>query len=196
MSKKSIDLATSGLNTIPDPEMQDTNLATDSPTDASPAQSQAAVEALTDANPNPQPLADPSPAPTEQAASMPVAPAPPVTAPVTDLDAFLSSLSPEQLAKVRARAITEGFTPSPMQRSLGAVHADGSMTISIHLEPQIVEQLLLWADSDGVDVGEEAKIRINEALTNYLYGDWSAMMAKPAEPPPVSTPAPVPVAAK
>jgi hypothetical protein len=53
------------------------------------------------------------------------------------------------------------------------------MTVEVYLEPIIVEQLELWAEPDGCTLAEEAQKRISEALTNYLYGDWSATVEQP-----------------
>jgi hypothetical protein len=104
------------------------------------------------------------------------------------LEGFIASASPEQLAKIREIAFSTGLAPHAASAS-GHRNADGSMTVSVHLEAPIVEQLELWAEADQCTVAEEAEKRILEALQNYLYGDWSTTL----EPAPV--PVPVPVAA-
>ena len=119
-----------------------------------------------------QPTSDPSPAPT--------LPTPPVVAAVLpDLDSLILNASPEQLAKLRMLAASQGVasitnSPSATKR------ADGTMMIEIALEAPIVEQLEIWAEADGISLAEEAQKRILEALQNYLYGDWSATIVEPA----------------
>jgi hypothetical protein len=39
--------------------------------------------------------------------------------------------------------------------------------------------LEIWAEADGLLLIDEAQKRIVEALENYLYGDWSAVIETP-----------------
>lgn len=122
--------------------------------------------------------------PDTAAPPSPVVPSAPSSlskAAIPDLDEFMRNLTADQIKKVRK--LVDGEPGLIAKREFGTLLPDGSMNITVHLDPQMVEQLMIWAESDGIEVGEEAKLRINEALTNYLYGDWGATMVKPAEPP-------------
>jgi hypothetical protein len=128
---------------------------------------------------------EPSAIEESTAVFIPVAPPAPVAATPKspDLDAILASLSPDQLAKIRLKAIGEGVVPAA---SLGGRKSpDGSLTVTVTLDPMVTEQLELWAEADGCSLVEEAQKRIAESLSNYLYGDWN----------PVPEPEPAPVAA-
>ena len=117
----------------------------------------------------PETAAQPAPTPTSQ---------PPAVAPVLpDLDSLIMGASPEQLTKLRMLVAAKGIA-APSGAS-GAKRADGSMTVEVTLDAPMVEQLELWAEADGCSVGEEAQKRISEALQNYLYGDWSAVIETP-----------------
>ena len=119
------------------------------------------------------PAPEPNPGLVEQAADMTLK----HDAKLADL---LASLTPEQLAKIRLKAIGEGVVPAA---SLGGTKsADGSLTLSVTLDPMVTEQLELWAEADGCTLVEEAQKRITESLQNYLYGDWSVneQIAAPA----------------
>lgn len=105
---------------------------------------------------------------------------------VPSLEAFIASASPEQLIRLRALAAAKGLTTTPA----GATkHADGSMKCEIVISPEIVPQLEEWASADGIPLVEEIQNKVNEALVNYVFGDWSAMQVKPAEVVPVAAPA-------
>jgi hypothetical protein len=114
------------------------------------------------------PAPAPAPATSIAANSLPKLP---------DLDAILSAATPEQLAKLRALSTAKGI--SVPSSAVGTKRADGSMTVEVHLEGPIVEQLELWAEADGCTLIEEAQKRLSEALTNYLYGDWNPVVEQP-----------------
>jgi hypothetical protein len=116
-----------------------------------------------------------SPEPAPAAAPSTVAASP--TSTPANLDEFLASLTVEQLQRVRTLATAKGLAPAT---SSGSVRLpDGSLQVTVTLEPMIVEQLSLWAEGDGVGLEEEARKRILESLQNYLYGDWSAVVEQP-----------------
>ena len=120
----------------------------------------------------PTAMPDAQPSPVATVAVVPVK--------VPDLDTILASLTPDQLLKIRQKAIGEGVVPAA---SLGGTKsADGSLTLSVTLDPMVTEQLELWAEADGCTLVEEAQKRITESLQNYLYGDWSVneQIAAPA----------------
>lgn len=109
---------------------------------------------------------------------------------VPDFDDILSHMTADQLAKVRALAGAKGLAVPAAGD--GAKSADGSLLITIHLDAPVTEQLEIWAEADGCTLVEEAQRRINEALENYLYGDWSTT----PEPSPVAAPVAVATGAK
>jgi hypothetical protein len=107
-------------------------------------------------------------------------PSPAAAAPIAilNLDELLANASPDQLAKIRALAAAKGL--SAPATGVGTKRADGSMDVLVHLDAAVTEQLELWAEADACTLDEEAQKRIQEALQNYLYGDWSAVVEQPA----------------
>jgi len=123
-----------------------------------------------------------TPTPATEATAAPIsatATPTPTPAPMPDLnlDNLLSSLTPDQLAKIRGLAAESGLAVAP--KSSGKL-PDGSMIVSVTLDPQVVEQLSMWAEGDGLDLEAEAQMRVEESLKNYMFGDWSAMKVEPA----------------
>lgn len=102
-----------------------------------------------------------------------------------DLDEFLRGLTADQLQRVKAKIEADSIVPRRLQ-SNALKNADGSLDVLIHIDPVIVEQLELWSDGEGLTLAEEAQNRINEAISGYVFGDWSSAVVKPAEPQPVA----------
>ncbi|HKN69726.1 MAG TPA: hypothetical protein VJX30_01775 [Terriglobales bacterium] len=120
-------------------------------------------------------LAEAMPAP----APSPVIP----TAVTTDLDSLLASLDASQLARMRSMATQKGLIGPDAQ--IAVIAPDGSLTVSVKLDADVVSQLENWREPTDVSLADTATRYIREALTNYLYGDWN----------PVPEPAPVVAAA-
>jgi len=125
-----------------------------------------------------------TPTPATEATAAPIsatATPTPTPAPMPDLnlDTLLSSLTPEQLAKIRGLAAESGLAVAP--KSSGKL-PDGSMTVSVYLGPDIVTQLEAWSEGSDHSLEEEAQMRIGEAITAYLYGDWGAAATAGAAP--------------
>lgn len=100
---------------------------------------------------------------------------------IPDLDAFLATLTADQIAKIRKKVERDSSIVSKQTQSRSAMNPDGSMDVVVHIDAAMTEQLAIWAESDNVDVMEEARIRISESLSNYLYGDWNVpVKAEPA----------------
>ena len=122
--------------------------------------------------------------------SMAGTPAPASTPPVRqstipDLSNLIANLSPDQLNTIRRLSEANGIAvESKGSRTL----PDGSLRVTVTLEPLIVEQLTMWADGDGLTVEEEAQTRLIESIRNFMFGDWSTT--------PEPAPAPVVAATK
>ena len=130
----------------------------------------------------------PTPAETPEAAPQPIATT--VNEPVEgtaltvavlpnldDLDDLLTRMTPDQLKKLKVLAAAKGLTPASVGILGGGSRLpDGSMTVEIHLDAPMTEQLEIWAEADGLTLIEEAQKRILESLENYLYGDWNPVV--------------------
>jgi hypothetical protein len=126
---------------------------------------------------------EPSPQPTADSGIGPIEVAGAVMPNLNDLDGILARMSPEQLQKIRVLAAAKGLTAASAGiAGSGNRLADGSMTVEIHLDAPMTEQLEIWAEADGLALVEEAQKRILESLENYLYGDWNPNI----EPQPVA----------
>ena len=135
------------------------------------------------ASPTPVEADEPSPQPIADAGIMPVEDVAPVMPNLNDLDGLLARMSPEQIQKIRVLAASKGLTTAVAGiAGSGNKLADGSMTVEIHLDAPMTEQLEIWSEADGLTLVEEAQKRILESLTNYLYGDWNPHV----EPQPVA----------
>ena len=117
-------------------------------------------------------IPSPDPQPSADVASQPI---PAASAPAVDLEAIMQSITPEQLSRLKGLAAAKGVEVATGPR----MKPDGGMVVEVELDAQMVEQLKLWAEADGTTLESQAKIRITEALAAYLYGDWSATIAKP-----------------
>ena len=108
---------------------------------------------------------------TEPQLASPTPPAPPASA---DLADFVANLTQEQLAKVRALASAKGISTGPRKGR------NGGVVIEIELPAEVVEPLATWAE----EAGDTFEVFVNkiaaDAITNYCFGDWSAV--RPAEP--------------
>src|ERR1700694_2260269 len=82
-----------------------------------------------------QPSAEtaPEPAPAAVASLIAANPTP------ANLDDFLNNLTPDQLAKIRILAAAKGLTTATAITTAGAKLPDGSMNVSVHLDPQVTE---------------------------------------------------------
>ena len=130
---------------------------------------------------------DAPPSVIDQQATSEAAPTPPtavssiVVPIIPDLESMLASLSPDQLAKLRVIAAAKGVQV-PTSQSVGNRNPNGSMDVNIHLEPEVVEQLVNWSEPGGMTVVEAAQKYISEALVAFLYGDWNPTPEPVAEP--------------
>jgi hypothetical protein len=98
----------------------------------------------------------------------------------TNLEDFLASATPEQLQRLRVLAAANGMATETSAMTGHSVKLpDGSMQVTVMLEPLIVEQLAIWAEGDGISLEEEAQKRISESISNYMFGDWSATVEQP-----------------
>lgn len=110
-----------------------------------------------------------------------VAPAPAIKESIPDIEAFLSTLTAEQLAKVRSKVERDTSSAiSPQFAARAAKNIDGSLNVMVRLDPVVVEQLEQWAEGEGISLMEEAQNRVGEAISNYIFGDWGATQVKPA----------------
>jgi hypothetical protein len=132
-------------------------------------------------SPDVQSVAEAAPEPAPDAVLSPVKPTANFSLRPTDagiLEDFLISATPDQLQKLRVLAAADGLA-SGIQSTGSAKLPDGSMTVTVHLDAPITEQLEIWAEADGCSLVEEAQKRISESLTNYLYGDWNPIVEQP-----------------
>jgi hypothetical protein len=125
-------------------------------------------------SPDAQSTAEASPEPTPAAAPVPVE----ATAKITSLEDFLASATPDQLQRLRTLAAADGLAPASLSADSVKL-PDGSLRVTVVLEPLVVEQLSIWAEGDGVTLEEEAQKRLTESITNYMFGDWSATVEQP-----------------
>lgn len=155
-----------------------------------PGQSQPPVEAQSQTRAGTQPPTDPQAAAQEQAPIPPTAPTAPTVPPVADLAALISTLSPEQLDRVRTLASSRGIAKSISPR----VGPTGGRMVTIEIPAEACEPLSEWAREAGESFEEFVGKVAGDAITNYCFGDWSAVTEKPA--PVIVAAAPEPVAAK
>jgi hypothetical protein len=106
---------------------------------------------------------------------------PVVSAAPADLSEFISRLSPDQLAKVRALAASRGISTGP-RRGPG-----GGLLIEIEIPPEACEPMQTWAESAGEPFEVFVRKIAADAITNYCFGDWSAVRPAEQTAPAVST---------
>lgn len=114
-------------------------------------------------------------------------------APVSDddLPSILRRLNPVQRAKLRSAAISEGL----IQQSGGSrENTDGSLSLMIRVDGDLVPQLRTWAEEASKPVDEQIREIVGMLLSSYLMSPWEASQPVAAGAP-VTTAAP-PAAAK
>jgi hypothetical protein len=138
------------------------------------ASTEAHSEPMAPTSPTPVEADESLPQPAADAGIVPVEVAAAVMPNLNDLDGLLARMSPEQIQKIKVLAASKGLTTAVAGIAGGGNKlADGSMTVEIHLDAPMTEQLEIWAEADGLTLVEEAQKRILESLENYLYGDWN-----------------------
>jgi hypothetical protein len=114
------------------------------------------------------------------------------------LSKLLASLTPEQLATIRQKAVAAGL---PAQGSKIQRLAGGALRLSITLPAEVAEPLLTWADA--ADEATDEKLHpflekiIVDSATAFVFQDWggaerAAETPKPAGGVPTGTPAMAP----
>jgi hypothetical protein len=97
----------------------------------------------------------------------------PSTAPVADddLPSILRRLTPIQRAKLRSAAISEGLI---QQTGSGGVreNTDGSLTVSIRVDGDLVPQLKTWAEEAGMPIDQQIRDIVSMLLSSYLMSPW------------------------
>ena len=133
----------------------------------------------------PQPLVA---IPASTVASLPhpaVAVALPVSVPVPDddLPSILRRLTPIQRAKLRSAAISEGVIQSGGGvGSGGRKNADGSLSVTIRVDGDLVPQLDTWAEEAGVPIDVQIREIVGQLLSGYLMGEWTQPQPVAAAP--------------
>jgi len=128
----------------------------------------------TASNPNPPLGANPAnSAPTEadlgaqQAVSGGNPPAtPPPTPDSANLTDFVSKLSPEQLARVRALAASAGISTGPRRGP------NGGLIIEVEVPEEVVEPFTVWAESAGEPLSDFIRKITADSLIAYCFQDW------------------------
>lgn len=123
----------------------------------------------------PQQATPPAPYPAVQVPSM-------STAPVSDddLPSILRRLTPIQRAKLRSAAISEGV----IQSGAGRISSDGSLSVVIRVNSDLVPQLQTWAEEAGKSTEEQVREIVDMLLNSYLLSPWEPPqpVAAAAEP--------------
>lgn len=140
----------------------------------------------TPAPPSPQPSVSATVPTPHPAVAIPSTASSSSTAPVPDddLPSILRRLTPIQRAKLRSAAISEGV----IQSGAGRANADGSLSVLIRVDGDLVPQLQTWAEEAGVPVEVQIREIVGQLLSGYLMGEWTA-------PQPVAAPTGEPAAA-
>lgn len=139
----------------------------------------------TPATPAQQPTMSAPPAQPKPAVMVPTMTYNPAPVSDEDLPSILRRLNPIQRQKLRSAAISEGLIQSPT----GArENSDGSLSVTITIDPDLVPQLRTWAEEAAVPIDQQVREIVSMLLNSYLLSPW--------EPPqPVGAPTPAPVAA-
>lgn len=94
-------------------------------------------------------------------------------APVSDddLPSILRRLNPVQRAKLRSAAISEGLI---QQSNASRENTDGSLSVMIRVDGDLVPQLRTWAEEAGKPVDEQIREIVGMLLSSYLMSPWEA----------------------
>jgi hypothetical protein len=109
---------------------------------------------------------DPPPAPAGSTASVTV----PVPVPI-DLSAYVASLSPEQIAKLRTLAASAGISAGPRKGP------NGGILIEVEVPAEVVEPFTEWASAAGESLPDFIRKVTADSLVSYCFQDWSAPAA-------------------
>lgn len=99
-----------------------------------------------------------------------------------DLPSILRRLTPIQRAKLRSAAISEGVIQSGI--GSGKENPDGSLSVMIRVDGDLVPQLKTWAEEANKSLDEMVRELVNMLLSSYLLSPWEA-------PQPITVEAPV-----
>jgi hypothetical protein len=110
----------------------------------------------------------------QPAVAVPVAPVPD-----EDLPSILRRLNPEQRAKLRSSAIAEGLIQSPSTGQGCRKNPDGSISLMIRVDSDLVPQLETWAESAGVPVEKQIQEMVGMLLNSYLLSPWQSPQPAP-----------------
>jgi hypothetical protein len=105
---------------------------------------------------------DPPPAPAGSTAAVPV--------PI-DLSAYVASLSPEQIAKLRTLAASAGISAGPRKGP------NGGILIEVEVPAEVVEPFTEWASAAGESLPDFIRKVTADSLVSYCFQDWSAPAA-------------------
>jgi hypothetical protein len=133
------------------------------PLEANPSSS-AQPEARNEANP-------PMPEPNLQRQANPT---PPPTPEPPNLSDFVSRLTPEQLSRIRTLASAQGIATGPRKT------LSGGYLVEIEIPSEACEPLETWAQEAGETFEVFVRKVAADAITNYCFGDWSAVRPAPA----------------
>lgn len=105
-------------------------------------------------------------APVEAAPESPISKIHPM-----DVESILLSATPEQLARLRMVAAAQGLSASVGPRKT----ADGSSVFEIQISADLMAQIEQWSDAlpPGNTLSEQVQHWVTEALTAYLYADFT-----------------------
>lgn len=116
------------------------------------------------------------PAETPSASAAASSPAIATNATPTDLSAFVSGLTQEQLSRVRDLARARGLSAGPQRGP------NGGLMVTIEIPSEACEPLQTWADSAGTTFEKFVCQVAGDAITNYCFGDWGATVVQPVTP--------------
>lgn len=116
----------------------------------------------------PSPLPSPTPHPAVAIPSSAAA------APVSDddLPSILRRLTPIQRAKLRSAAISEGVIQGGIGG--GRENPDGSLSVMIRVDGDLVPQLKTWAEEAAKPLDEMVREITGMLLSSYLMSPWEA----------------------
>lgn len=87
-----------------------------------------------------------------------------------DLPSILRRLTPIQRAKLRSAAISEGVIQGGVGG--GRENSDGSLSVTIRVDGDLVPQLKTWAEEAGLPVQDQVRQIVDMLLNSYLLSPW------------------------
>lgn len=104
--------------------------------------------------------------PTQTESMQPAKPQPPQRA-----DKANPSLTPEQIARIRAAAVSAGI---PLDQGPCQLLADGGIKITITLPSEIAIPLKTWAETAQEPLHEFIEKNVIQAVTGFVFSDFGA----------------------